>query len=185
MSQVGLKNFYYATISADTASDGSTAGSTTYGTPKKIGNAVSIEVSPAVNKTSLYGDDMAVATDISFGEVTVTIETTDIPLEDQAILLGHTYDSVSGTVTSKSSDVAPYVGLAFESQKGEGGIRCVKLFKGKFAPSDESYNTKGENIEYQVPQIEGTFVARQSDGAWKMIKDFASGASTDEWYTSF
>lgn len=186
MALIGLRNFYYAVISADTASEGNTAGSTTYGTMKKLGNAVSVDINPTINKTSLYGDDGAVATDISFGEVTVTIETTDIPLADQAILLGHTYDSATSALTAKSSDVAPYVGLAFESQKHDGGIRCVKLYKGKFSPSQETINTKGENIEYQTPKLEGTFVARQSDGAWKMIKDVAASVTggTSSWYTS-
>ena len=185
MALVGLKNIYYAVISADTASDGTTAGSTTYGAPKKIGNAVSVDINPATQKNSLYGDDMAVATATSLGEVTVALETTDIPLEDQAILLGSTYDSQSGTIISKSSDVAPYVGIAFESEKHDGGTRCVKLLKGKFAPSQETINTKGENVEYTVPKIEGTFVARQSDGGWKEVKDFATGASTAEWYATF
>lgn len=179
MALVGLKNFYYAKITNDSAS------STTYDTMKKLGNAVSVDINPTINKTNLYGDDMAVATDISFGEITVSIETTDITLADQAILLGHTYDSTTSALTAKSSDVAPYVGLAFESQKHDGGIRCVKLYKGKFAPSQETINTKGENIDYQVPKLEGTFVARQSDGAWKMIKDVVATAGTSSWYSSF
>lgn len=178
MALIGLKNLYYAPITEDGAT-------TTYGPPKKIGNAVSVDINPAVQKNALYGDDMAVATATSLGEVTVSLETTDIPLEDQAVLLGATYDSVNNTILSKGSDVAPYVGIAFESEKHSGGIRCAKLLKGKFAPSQETINTKGENIEFQVPKIEGTFVARQSDGAWKQVKDFAAGASTASWYTSF
>lgn len=110
MAQIGLKNLYYAKIKTDGDS------STTYETPKKLGNAVSVDINPSTNKTSLYGDDMAVATDVAFGEVTVTIETTEITLEDQAALLGHTYDATDG-LTAKSSDVAPYVALLFESQK--------------------------------------------------------------------
>ncbi|MBR3745801.1 MAG: hypothetical protein IKN27_02455, partial [Selenomonadaceae bacterium] len=160
-------------------------GSTTYGTPKKIGNAVSVDIQPSTQKAALYGDDMAVATATTMGEVTVTLETTDIPLADQAVLLGATYDSVNNTITAKSSDVAPYVGIAFESEKHDGGIRCIKLLKGKFAPAQQTINTKGENIEYQVPRIEGTFVARQSDGGWKIEKDVAADASTADWYTSF
>ena len=185
MALVGLKHIHYAVISADTAAAGETPGSTTYGTPKKIGNAVSVDINPAINKNSLYGDDMAVATASSMGDITVTLETTDIPLEDLAVLLGSTVDTVNNTITSKSTDVAPYVGIAFESEKHDGGIRCVKLLKGKFAPSQETINTRGENIEYQVPRIEGVFVARQSDGAWKTIKDVTAGTSTSSWYTSF
>lgn len=176
MAQIGLKHIYYAKMLTDNAPNGTTEGSATYGTPKKIGNAVSVDINPATNTANLYGDDMAVATDITLNEITVTLETTDIPLEDQAILLGHTYDSVSGSLTAKGSDTAPDVALLFESEKHNGGIRCVKLVKGKFAPSQETINTKGENLEYQVPQLTGTFVSRQSDGAWKITKDFAAGS---------
>ena len=187
MAQIGLKNIYYAILTADTASNsgdggGGSSGSTTYDTPKKIGNAVSVDINPTTNTANLYGDDMAVATDISLNEISLTIETTDIPLEDQAALLGHTYSD--GQLIAKGSDTAPNVALLFESEKHDGGIRCVKLLKGKFAPSQETINTKGENLEYQVPQLTGTFVARQSDGAWKIVKDFAAGADTSSWYQS-
>lgn len=177
MAQIGLKNLYYAVMTIDAET-----GAETYGTPKKIGHAVSIDIQPTTQTANLYGDDMAVATDIALQEITVTIETTHIPLEDQAALLGHTY--TDGQLTAKMSDTAPYVALLFESQKHDGGIRCVKLLKGKFAPSQETINTKGENLDYQVPQLVGTFVSRQSDGAWKIVKDFAEGADTSSWYTS-
>ena len=179
MALVGLKNIHYAVISADSDSG------TTYGTPKKIGNAVSVDINPSTQKAALYGDDMAVATATSMGEVTVTIETTDIPLADLATLLGATADTQTGEIIFKSSDVAPYVGLAFESEKHDGGIRCMKLLKGKFAQTQETINTKGENIEYQTPKIEGTFVARQSDGGWKQFKDVDAGTSTATWYSTF
>lgn len=181
MSLIGLKNLYYAVVTSDTASS-----DTTYGTPVKIGEAVSVDINPTVNTAKLFGDDMAVAVDVSLGEVTVTIETTDIPIQDLSILLGNTYDSDTSIATSKSSDSsgAAYVALLFESTKHNGGTRCVKLLKGRFAPTQETINTKGENLEYQNPRIEGTFVARLSDGAWKKVKDYAKGASTADWYTS-
>lgn len=184
MALIGLKHIYYAKQLTDNAPDGDTAGSATYSTPKKIGNAVSIDINPTTNTANLHGDDSAVATAISLGEISVTLETTDIPLEDQAALLGHSYDSVTGSLTAKGSDTAPDVAILFESEKHDGSIRCVKLVKGKFAPAQETINTKGENLEYQVPQITGTFVTRQSDGAWKIVKDFPKGADTAEWYAS-
>lgn len=179
MSLVGLKNLYYAVVTSDTAT------ATTYGTPVKIGEAISVDINPTINETKLYGDDAAVAVDNSLGEITVSFETTDIPLEDLANLLGHTYDGTD-TMIAKSSDAAnsAYVALLFESTKHNGGIRCVKLLKGRFKPSQETINTKGENLTYQSPKLEGTFVARLSDRAWKKVKDFAAGASTADWYTS-
>ena len=179
MSLVGLKNIHYAVISADSDSG------TTYGTPKKIGHAVSVDISPSTQKAVLYGDDRAVATATALGETTITLETTDIPLEDRAILLGSTFDSINNTVISKGSDVAPYVGIAFESETSTGAIRCVKLLKGKFTPSQESIQTKGEQINFQVPKIEGSFVARQSDGGWKIEKDVVVGTDTADWYSTF
>lgn len=173
MAQIGLKNLYYAVQSGENE---------TYSTPKKIGEAVSVDINPSFDKVSLYGDDMAVATDISMKEVEVTIETTNIPLEDQAALLGHTYLAEEG-LTASMTDSAPYVALLFESEKHDGGIRCVKLMKGKFAPTQETINTKGESLEYQVPSLTGTFVA-DKNGVWKKIKDFAKGTSTADWYTS-
>ena len=177
MALVGLKNIYYAVITVGTD------GKETYGTPKKIGEAVSVDINPETESVSLYGDDMAVATDNSTKEIKVTIETTDIPLEDLATLLGHTYSSTDKTLTAKMSDVAPYVGLLFESQKSTGGVRCAKLMKGKFAPTSETINTKGERTEYQTPSLEGTFVANAA-GVWKITKDFDKGADTTTWYES-
>ena len=156
-------------------------GAETYGTPKKIGHAVSVDINPSIDTVSLYGDDMAVATEVTLQEITVTIETTDIPLEDQAALLGNTYSN--GQLTANMSDTAPYVALLFESQKHDGGIRCVKLLKGKFGTTQETINTKGESTEYQVPSLEGRFVAA-ANGTWKIVKDFAKDADTASWYTS-
>lgn len=176
MAQIGLKNIYYAVMESDTAD------STTYKTPVKLGEAISVDTNPTINRAQLYGDDMAIAAHTGLGEVTVTIETSEISLEAQAALLGHTL--TSDTLTAKSSDSAPYVALLFESETHDGKTRCVKLFKGKFAPTQETINTRGDNIDYQVPSLEGIFVARLSDGAWKIVKDFAAGASTADWYTS-
>lgn len=176
MALKGLKNIHYAIMTIDAST-----GAESYGTPKKIGHAVSIDIQPSTDVAKLFGDDMAVATDISLQEVTVTIETTEIPLEDQAALLGHTY--ADGQLTANMSDNAPYVALLFEADKHDGRTRCAKLLKGKFAPSQETINTRGESIEYQVPSLEGTFVASAS-GAWKITKDFEKGADTSSWYKS-
>lgn len=176
MAQIGLKNIYYAVMKIGED------GAESYELPKKIGHAVSVDINPTTETAYLHGDDMAVETDTAMKEVTVTIETTDIPLEDQAALLGHTYND--GELTASMSDEAPYVALLFESTKsGGGGIRCVKLLKGKFAPSQETINTRGERLEYQTPSLEGTFVAA-ANGAWKIIKDFEKGADTSSWYKS-
>ena len=176
MALIGLKNMHYAVLGSDTAE------TATYQTPKKLANAISVDINPNINEATLYGDDMPIATNSAINKISVTIKTSDIPLEDQAALLGCVIQS--DTLIARSTDIAPYVGLIFESETHEGKTRCVKLLKGKFAPSQETINTKGESLNYQVPKLTGSFVARQRDNAWKMIKDYDKGASTADWYTA-
>lgn len=178
MALIGLRNFYYATM---TTEDTATTAAT-YGTPKRIVGINSIDINPTVNKATLYGDDSALATASSLGEIEVTLDIADLPIEDLAALLGHTVNN--GIMISKGSDSAPYVAIMFESEKHNGEIRYVKLLKGKFSESQETINTRGDSIEYQVPQITGTFVSRTNDSAWKHTQDTTDTAIATSWYAS-
>ncbi len=181
MATVGLKNLYYAVMSADTA------GGVTYGSPVKIAGAINVDINPSVNFATLYGDDAPFASESSMSEISVTIETADLSLEDQAALLGNTLDGTTKELAQKASDVAPYVALMFESSKHNGQTRYVKLLKGKFAPSQETMQTRGESVEYTTPKLEGRFVARTYDGEWKRIADSDNTESATiiaSWYTS-
>ena len=171
MAQIGLKNLYYATVTED-----KTTG-TTYGDPVRIAGLININVQPSINTNTLHADDVPWATNTSLNEITVSIETADLSDAAVAALLGH--EITDGTIKYKGDDEAPYVALLFESEKDDGGVRFVKLLKGKFHDSDEELQTKGDQIEYQTPSIEGTFICRESDGAWKLRKDVAkSGVAT-------
>jgi phi13 family phage major tail protein len=117
----------------------------------------------------------------------VTVETAALPIEDQAALMGHEVDSTTKQLIAKASDMAPYVALLFESKKHNGETRYVKLLKGQFAPAQETLQTKGESVEYTTPRLEGRFVAREYDGAWKRIADSdntESSAVISSWYNS-
>lgn len=165
MATVGLKNLYYAVLSSDTSSG------VTYGTPVKIAGAVSVDMNPSVNFATLYGDDAPFAADSSMSEIAVTIESCDLKLEDQAALLGQTVNTTTKELVAKASDAAPYVALMFEAKKHNGNTRYVKLLKGKFAPTQETMQTKGESVTYTTPKLEGRFVAREYDGEWKRVAD--------------
>lgn len=181
MATVGLKNLYYAPLSSDTTSVVS------YGAMTKIAGAIQVDINPSVQFNTLYGDDAPFATDSSMSEITVTIETADMSLEDVAALLGHTLDSTTKLLEAKASDTAPYVGLAFEAKKHNGETRYVKLLKGKFSPTQETIQTKGESVQFTTPKLEGRFVARTYDGAWKRIVDSDNSGSASliaGWYSS-
>lgn len=178
MAQIGLQSLHYAIM---TTEDTATTAAV-YGTPKRVTGINSIDISPTVNKATLYGDDIALATASALGEISVTIDVADLPLEDLAALLGH--QIVDGVMISKGSDSAPYCAISFMSQKHDGTTRYVKLLKGKFSESQETINTRGDSIEYQVPQITATFVARANDSIWKMITDSSDLTIANSWFAS-
>lgn len=179
MAQIGLKKFFYAKMLAEDT----TTTQAVYDTPKRITGLNTIDISPNVNKATLYGDDAPLATESSLGEIEVTIDLADLPLADAAALLGHTIDS-DGVMVSKGDDSAPYVAIMFESDKHNGETRFVKLLKGKFSESQETINTRGDSIEYQLPQITASFVARAYDGAWKKTFDTTDTSVASSWYTN-
>lgn len=181
MATVGLKNLYYALLTADSSS------AVTYGEMKRVAGVSQVDINPSVNFSTLYGDDAPFATDSSMSEIAVTIETADLPIEDQAALLGHTVDPTTKQLIAKASDTAPYVALAFEAKKHNGNIRYVKLLKGRFSPSQETLQTKGETVNFTTPTLEGRFVAREFDGQWKRIADSdnsESASTITSWYSS-
>jgi phi13 family phage major tail protein len=181
MATVGLKNLYFATLTSDGA------GGVVYGSPRRIAGAVQVDVNPSISFSTLYGDDAPFAADSSMSEISVTIESCDLTLEDQATLLGHTVDTTTKQLIAKASDSAPYVALMFEAKKHNGATRYVKLLKGKFAPTQETLQTKGESVQYTTPKLEGRFVAREYDGVWKRTADSDNSESASviaSWYTS-
>lgn len=178
MSKIGISNLHYAVqTTEDTASTAAV-----YGTPVAVPGMVSADVTPASNTATLYADNGPYETANTLGEITVSLDLADLPLEVQAALLGHTL--TSGQLDSKTDDVAPYVALMFEYLLGSGKKRCVKLYKGRFSEPAESAQTKGENVEFQTNTVEASFVQLKNTKLWKSTKDFDADASTATWYTS-
>ena len=178
MALIGLDKLYYALLTKDDSTG------VTYGTPKRIEGAIEIKTEPQTNSNTLYADNMAFAVETAQGEVKVSVNIEDLPLEVHAELLGHTISN--GVMISSGDDKAPDVALLFESKKRGGGIRYVKLLKGKFQEPAENPKTQTDSPEYVTPTLEGTFVNRQFDKIWKKTADSTNPAFTGaaKWYQS-
>lgn len=180
-TQVGLKNLYYALLLTD-----SSGVQTTYGTPAIIAPVINAKIKPKSSSTVLYADDGADETATAVGETSLELETKNIPIAIQAILLGHT--SSGGVMTRKTTDTAPYVAIGFESVKSNGTKRYVWLFKGKFEVPEDDFQTKEDKVNFQTAKIMGTFVKRAYDDAYQKIADeedanYVSSVGTN-WYTA-
>lgn len=173
---LGLKDLFYATC---TEAD----GIETYGTPKKMAEAMTADLSVKTADGSLYADDTLSESVSEFASGTLKLGVKDLTPEVLAEILGQMVDR-NKVVWSGKDDEPPYVAIGFKAKKTGGRFRHVWLFKVKFKVPSEKFETKGESIKFNTPEIEGEFTARKKDGLWKA--DYIGPESSDEsknWFT--
>jgi len=175
MAQIGVKKLVAFPLTTDTETE------TAYGAAVRLAPLIKIELTPNTVEGSLYGDDDVVYSNFGMTGYNITIDTADLSPEHLALLLGHKKDSADG-ITINSNDEGQAVGLAFESKRADGNTQFVVLYKVKFSPSNESYETKGENITYQTPQLTGKVLPRKKDGNIKY--SVISKTAPEAWYTT-
>ena len=106
------------------------------------------------------------------GTVTLTIDEDDDAVF--AELLGHEVGVETKEMVRKDTDVAPYVGVGRILTKVVNGVYKYKvefLPKVKFSEPAQEEQTKGDNIEFKTPSIEGV-VQKLADGTWSKTKTF-------------
>jgi phi13 family phage major tail protein len=174
MPVVGLRDFHVAIMSGDG----------TYEVPAKIAPAISANITPNFNITTLYGDDQAVAVAEALGDIDVELNITDLTPDDYALILGKTKNT-DGVVEDSTEDIAPYLALGFKLPKESGGFRHYWYYKGKFNPPSVSHNTKAGTPEFQTATISGKFMARE-DKKWRAHMDSddpeINQAVVDAWF---
>ena len=163
MAKIGVSGFHYAKNTKDDA-----AG-VTYAAPVAVKKLKEIIIKTASDTVTDYADNGPSEVASSLGEITVEISLSDLTLEDQAALLGHTI--AEGVMTYNADDTAPDVAIGFVGLKSNGKKRYVWLLKGKFQEPDDTYKTKGDKIEFQPQALTGKFVIRDFDGDWKKLAD--------------
>lgn len=161
--QVGVDKLYYAICTQDDA------GGVAYQTPVSIPGAIKIGVDPGGSVDVLYADDGPSEAASVVGAIKVSLNVKDLTLETQAALLGHSL--VGGVLVQKTTDSAPDVAILFRSRKSNGKYRYIKLLKGKFTVPKTDYETQEDKTKYQTPTIEGSFLRREYDKAYKKIGD--------------
>lgn len=163
MALVGLKDLHYAKVKKD---DEATLE---YDAIKKIIGAINASIKPKTSSETLYADDGPSDTVSSLGEIEVEFEAKDLPLDVQSDLLGHTIKN--GVLIKNAADLAPYVALGFRSMKSTNKYRYIWVLKGRFELIEESYETKGDKVNFQTPKIKGVFIKTDNNGDWEYTGD--------------
>lgn len=181
MATIGLRDLYISKIT-ETAGTGG-AVTETYGTPRRLAKAIKVEMSVEVAEATLYADDGVDQIEKEFVKGEIKINANDISNADAAEMLGQTQDD-DMVVYAGEGDDPPYYAVGFRAKKSGGNYKYVWLYKTKFKIPDETFETKGDGINFATPEIVGEFVKRE-DGKWKA--DYV-GVPTDSiasaWFTT-
>lgn len=175
MARIGVRNLHVFPLTKDDASGA------TYGTAVKCAPLMKVSLTAKTSEGSVYGDDRQVDGNFGITGYDIVIDTTDLTPDQQSLLLGHKKDSKGG-ITVSTEDEAPYVGVAFESKRSDGKNEYSVLYKVKFSPINEEYETKGENITYKTPSLVGKAIARENDS--KLKYTVVSATTPENWYTT-
>ena len=171
MAKIGLSNLIWSKLTE------ASNGTPSYDGAKSLGKAVSANVSITNNSATLYADNVLAESDTSFQSGTITCGVDEDADATFAPLLGH--EITEGVVVKKSTDVSPYVGVGRIITKMVSGVLYYKaevLFKVKFAEPSQDDTTKGESIEFNTSEIEGT-IATLADGKWCTSQTFTTKAN--------
>jgi phi13 family phage major tail protein len=153
MATIGLDKLYYAKITE------AENGEETYGKPTQLAKAMSADLSVELAEATLYADDGAaeIVKEFKSGKLTLGID--DIGATVASDLSGATIDA-NGVIVSTSEDGGTPVAVGFRAKKSNGKYRYFWLYRVKFGIPAANMATKGDNITFSTPTIEGTILRR-------------------------
>lgn len=156
----------------------------TYTNGGSLGKAIKLDIQPdSGDENILYADNAPAESAPSFSGGTVTVGTDDLPREAESAILGHTMTELTTpeatkVIVRKADDIAPYVGVGGIVKRIKNGAtvwNAIILTKVQFKDPGLSVETQGETVDWQTPEIEGTFFRDDSEGGpWNMQGDFST-----------
>lgn len=170
MAQIGLRYPMYAPLIED-----ETSRTFEYGDGKVAAKAIRVDMNLNVADSPLYADDEVAERLREFIDGTMTFTPDDLSPEVRGDWLGNkTEEETVGEETvdvldSSTDDLPGYFGFGYIIPKVKNKVRCYRAIffpKVQFGEPNETAETKGENITWQTPAIEGK-IMRRIDGKWK------------------
>lgn len=150
------------------------------------GKAMALDISPQYAEGSLFADNKKSEYDKEFKYADVTLGTDTLPIQAHTVMFGHTVakEGESGTsIKNRTTDSSNYVGLGIYMDEKVDGLKkyvAMWIYKVKFAEGQESFKTKGDNIEYQTPSIAGQAIGID-DNLWKETMIYDTEKEARDW----
>lgn len=184
MARVGLSKPYVALYNYGED------GAASYSGGVQFDRAVNTSFSPDSSEDNiLYGDNGPAESDKTFGGGTLTVGTTELPLDVAAVLFGLTVEEVTvGEATGRKiafggSASIPYVGYGVVVKKSVNNVpkfMAVVFRKVQFAYPGDDYETQGKTISWKTPSLTAS-VMRDDTAAqnWRDWVEFDTEAAAE------
>lgn len=147
------------------------------------GEAISVNVTPNYNEAKLHSNNRLSEYVKEFKDGSMVLGTNRLPIEASKVCFGHEVSEDDSEVTYKTNDSANYVGVGFYADEIINGRKqyvATVVYKVKFGEAADEYATKGENIEFKTPSIEGV-IAGLKNSEWKKTRVCETEEDADKW----
>lgn len=155
-----------------------------------LAKAIQASISISQYSTLLYADDGLSESDKGFQNGTIDLNIDDMSQDAAKFIFGatETAGGVTGDDTTKmlvykGDDNIPDVGLGFYAPRKKDGVRSYRAIffpRVKFGYPNETLNTKGEQVTFGTPTIQGT-IQLDATGVWKREITVADEAKAVAW----
>lgn len=164
MAFVGL--LYAVAAPIQTEADGQAI---TYGKGQVIGGMMTAEISYTRNSNPLYADDRVMEEDNSITGGTIKMGVDDVNDDARVMMLGDVKEGDAGEeIYHETGESAPYVGTGYirvRRKDNKTNYIAYWVHKAIFGIGTESAKTKGQNIEWQTPTLEGSIMGVKNNAA--------------------
>lgn len=164
MAFVGL--LYAVAAPIQTEADGQAI---TYGKGQVIGGMMTAEISYTRNSNPLYADDRVMEEDNSITGGTIKMGVDDVNDDARVMMLGDVKEGDAGEeVYHETGESAPYVGTGYirvRRKDNKTNYIAYWVHKAIFGIGTESAKTKGQNIDWQTPTLEGSIMGVKNNAA--------------------
>lgn len=183
MAFIGLR----CPVIAPITTESTTSAAAEYGTGVVLDKMMSANITPNIDESDLYGDDDVAESYRAFRDCDIVLGTTHLPTDAVSTMFGATVTPAStgsGTATpltieDTDTDSPKYVGFGFirpEVLHGVTSYWVVLLHKTKFVLPADEMTTKGENVEWQTPTVNGK-AYKDARGKWRKREQYATFAA--------